>query len=205
MFLSRTLPMILVFVMGVIGTVLYFIPNPAAQALENTLTQWSIAIGSFAIFLAITSLIRRYVTNIRRRKEVIYNVVALISLIGMATLGLVAGTGPNSTFQKIFLNVQVPLDATMFSLLGFYVTSAAYRAFRARNLEATLLLITAILVILGISTIGDTQTWLRDLQEWIMNVPNLAQKRGIMIGVGLGTIATSVKIILGIERNWMGG
>ena len=197
--------MILVFVMGVIGASLYFIPHPSAQSLENTLSQWSIAIGSFAIFLAITSLIRRYINNIKRGKEVVYNLVALISLFGMALLGLIGGTGPNSVFQKIFINVQVPLDATMFSLLGFYVTSAAYRAFRARNVEATLLLITAILVILGISTIGDTQTWLRDLQEWIMNVPNLAQKRGITIGVGLGMIATSVKIILGIERNWMGG
>ena len=205
MFFSRTLPMILVFVMGVIGASLYFIPHPSAQSLENTLSQWSIAIGSFAIFLAITSLIRRYINNIKRGKEVVYNLVALISLFGMALLGLIGGTGPNSVFQKIFINVQVPLDATMFSLLGFYVTSAAYRAFRARNVEATLLLITAILVILGISTIGDTQTWLRDLQEWIMNVPNLAQKRGITIGVGLGMIATSVKIILGIERNWMGG
>ncbi len=205
MFFSRTLPMILVFVMGVIGASLYFIPHPSAQALENTLSQWSIAIGSFAIFLAITSLIRRYITNIKRGKEVVYNLVALISLFGMALLGLINGTGPDSVFQKIFINVQVPLDATMFSLLGFYVTSAAYRAFRARNVEATLLLLTAILVILGISTIGDSQTWLRDLQEWIMNVPNLAQKRGITIGVGLGMIATSVKIILGIERNWMGG
>ncbi len=197
--------MILVFVMGVIGASLYFIPHPSAQSLENTLSQWSIAIGSFAIFLAITSLIRRYINNLKRGKEVVYNLVALISLFGMALLGLIGGTGPNSVFQKIFINVQVPLDATMFSLLGFYVTSAAYRAFRARNVEATLLLITAILVILGISTIGDSQTWLRNLQEWIMNVPNLAQKRGITIGVGLGMIATSVKIILGIERNWMGG
>ncbi len=205
MFFARTLPMILVFIMGVIGASLYFIPHPAAQSLENTLSQWSIAIGSFAIFLAITSLIRRYINNIRRGKEVIYNLVGITGLFGMAILGFVSGTGPNSVFQKIFLNVQVPLDATMFSLLGFYVTSAAYRAFRARNIEATLLLLTAIVVILGISTIGDTQTWLRDVQEWIMNVPNLAQKRGITIGVGLGVIATSVKIILGIERNWMGG
>ncbi len=205
MFFARTLPMILVFVMGLIGALLYFIPHPAARVLEDTLTNWAIAIGSFAIFLAITSLIRRYIRNIKRGKEVIYNVVGITGLFGMALLGFIFGIGPNSVFQKIFINVQVPLDATMFSLLGFYVTSAAYRAFRARNIEATLLLITAILVILGISTIGDTQTWLRDLQEWIMNVPNLAQKRGITIGVGLGVIATSVKIILGIERNWMGG
>jgi len=41
--------------------------------------------------------------------------------------------------------------------------------------------------------------------DWIMGVPNLAAKRGILLGVSLGAIATSIKIIFGVERQYLGG
>ena len=42
------------------------------------------------------------------------------------------------------------------------------------------------------------------LQEWIFNVPTAAGARAVMIGIGLGVIATSFRIITGIERSYLG-
>jgi hypothetical protein len=104
------------------------------------------------------------------------------------------------------------MGATMFSLLAFFIASAAFRAFKARNVTAVLLLATAFIVMLGRVPIGALITrslpenmQLGSIVEWILNIPNMAAQRGILMGVGLGMIATAIKIILGIERGYLGG
>ncbi len=92
----------------------------------------------------------------------------------------------------------------MFSLLAFFIASAAYRAFRARTLEATLLLVTAAIVMLGRVPVG-AEIWskLPVMQDWVMAIPQMAAKRGIFIGVAMGTIAMSLRVILGLERTYL--
>jgi hypothetical protein len=100
----------------------------------------------------------------------------------------------------------------MFALLAFFVASASYRAFRARNVEATLLLLAAFFVMLGRVPVGDLLTiWMPEgfqmsaWANWIMNVLNAAGQRAIMIGIALGLVSTSLRIILGLERAYLGG
>ena len=107
-----------------------------------------------------------------------------------------------------------PLQATMFSLLAFFIASAAFRAFRAKNTEATILLVTAFVVLLGRTYAGIFITdWLPDgysglrldrLTNTIMNTFNTAGNRAIMIGIAMGVVSTSLKVLLGIDRSYLG-
>ena len=86
------------------------------------------------------------------------------------------------------------------------VASAAFRTFRARSVEATLLLTAALVVMFGRVPLGEmifSQS--PEVAEWIMSNPALGAKRGIILGVSLGGIAMSLRIILGIERSHLGG
>ena len=121
---------------------------------------------------------------------------------------------PGTPFWWLYEYGLKPLTATMFAMLAFYVASAAFRAFRAKNLEATLLLATAFIILLGRTFAGAVATaWLPDwlsglrienLTVTIMAVFNTAGTRGIMIGIALGIASTSLKVLLGIDRSYLG-
>ena len=207
--MRRQIPLALCFIAGLFMAVQYFIPHPVVQNTYEIILGWLQTLLAFAFLLGTVSLVRMHFHKIRNRADDrAFSWVTLLGLLGMISLGFIhpAHQLPGSPFNLIFLNVQVPIEATMFSLLAFYIASAAFRAFRARTLEATLLLVAACIVMLGRVPIGDLiHHSIPDATQWILNVPNLAAKRGVMIGVGLGMMATSLKIILGIERAWMGG
>ena len=112
----------------------------------------------------------------------------------------------NTMFVSFFDFIIIPVSATMFSLLAFFIASAAYRAFRARSILASLLLFSALIMMLRFFPyFGDEfLMFFSKTANWLMNVPNLAAQRAIVIGVGLGIVATALKVILGIERGYMG-
>lgn len=204
--MRRTVPRIIAFVMGFTLLIQYFIPHPVSQKFyEEVVQKWFIIIYIFMFLMSLRSFFMHHGMKIKRKREgYIYSIVAIASAFFMAISGFATSRGP--FFDSIYNYMYAPLNATMFSLLAFFIASAAFRAFRARNVQATLLLITATIVMIGRVPIGDF-LWegMPGLVEWVMTVPNTAAMRGINIGIGLGAVATSMKIILGIERGYMGG
>ena len=209
--MKRQIPLVIVLTLGIFFFFQFFIPSQISTNIYQTTLQWTIVISAFAIVLAVGSLFNHHLLKIRRRKPHWWNsIVTLAALVVMALLGIfgrVEGLESlGELYHTLFLYVQAPMDSAMFAILAFYMASAAYRAFRARSQEAALLLISGFIVMLGVIPFG-SMIWSKipDIAEWILMVPNMAAKRGILFGVGLGMTATSLKIILGIERSWLGG
>ena len=193
-----------------------FSPHSASQALYNEVIGWALIIGPFALVLATATLVQTHLNRIRRRTEHWqYSFLVFAGILTMVAVGVPFGP-QNPVFEWFYNYVQVPMDATMFSLLAFFIASAAFRAFRARTFEASLLLITALIVMMGNVPVGDliwntVLGWLpiddgaSGARQWILDNPNLSARRGIILGVSLGVISQSIRIILGIERSYLGG
>ena len=69
-----------------------------------------------------------------------------------------------------------------------------------------ILLVAAVIVMMGRVPLGEYLFPLSgDVSQWILNVLNASVRRAILIGVSLGAIALSFKIIFGVERSYLGG
>jgi len=205
--MKRNLPLAICLVIGISMVVQFFIPHPVSLRYNSMILTWVIVLTAFALVLAIGNVFVHHGNKIIKQKQGwLYSVVTIASTVIVAVLGLFWGIGGQSLFQKIYLNVLSPLGATMFALLAYYMASAAYRAFRARSIESLMLLAAAFIVMIGFMPFGQyIHPRLPAFAEWIMQVPNMASKRGIQLGIAFGAIATALKIILGIERSWLGG
>ena len=223
--LKRSLPIFITFIVGLVLIVSFFIPHKPFGKLGEDFAVFFDIISVFAFILGGGNLVRIHGDKVGKRKPGWgYSVVTLggffvTLVIGMFKIGNPWGiqgdlTETGSMFFGIYEYVFKPLGATMFALLAVYVASASYRAFRAKNLEATILLVAAFIILLGRTFLGAIMTiWLPEslsflqipnLANWIMTTPNLSGQRAIMIGISLGIISTSLKLILGIERSYLG-
>ncbi|MDD3535865.1 MAG: hypothetical protein PHC50_06965 [Candidatus Cloacimonetes bacterium] len=207
--MKKTIPLLMVILGGLIFVTWAFSPHYYIQEVfyNQMYIPWIYASIGFAALLGVLSLTLMHTNKIKRRApKWQYSYFFFASFIATALAGFIGGTQKGGLFMWMFENMQMPMSATMFSLLAFYMASAAYKAFRARSPEATVLLAAAIVVMLAQVPLGvKISRHLPTISQWILDVPNLASKRGIMLGVGLGSVATSLKILLGIERSYLGG
>lgn len=103
-------------------------------------------------------------------------------------------------FAFLYDSIFVALGAAMFSLLGCYIASAAFRAFRIRSFESALMMIAALLVILGQIPWG--QSWWSGfpvVRMWLLNIPSSAAFRAIEIGSAVAGIVLAWRIWLGFD------
>ncbi|NLA06094.1 MAG: hypothetical protein GX872_00510, partial [Firmicutes bacterium] len=146
MFMRKTLPTIIAFVCGITVIIAYFFNIPSVQSTAQNILKWQSVIAIFALGLGAINIIRVHVNNIKRDKgKNVYSIALLVTFAITIITGVFLGQD-SSAYKFIFDYINVPTGSAIFSLLAFYIGTAAYRAFRAKNVEAAILLITGCIV-----------------------------------------------------------
>ncbi len=106
-------------------------------------------------------------------------------------------------FEALF----TPLGAAMFSLLAFYVATAAYRTFRIQTVETAIMMFAALIVVLGQIPFGPLyiSDQLPAMREWLMEYLSTPAFRAILIGSLIAALGMSIRIWLSLEKSPLDG
>ena len=228
--MKRLIPLWITASAGIVLIASYFVPY--AQGLGELTSIWFDILAGFAFILGGGNILKVHLKKVSDKAAGWgYSVILLASFlitlfVGLGKIGVHPSTDyPDNAWSGVYLDLGSPfwwlyeyafkpLTATMFAMLAFYIASASFRAFRAKNVEAVLLLGTAFIILLGRTFAGVWLTsWLpeslsglkiENISVYIMQVFNTAGSRAIIIGIALGIASTSLKVILGVDRSYLG-
>ncbi len=239
--MKRTVPLIIAATVGFVVIISWFIPY--AQSWGQNVMIWFDILAAIAIVLGGGNLVKMHLRKVSdRRSGWGYSLITLLAFFTTLAIGLSKfGVNPSELYPDyvwsgnhlqegggfwwIYQYLYLPLASTMFALLAFFIASAAFRAFRAKNVEAIILLGTAFFVLFGktyagvivskapLEWISTTLGWQTDalemfrldrFQETIMDTFNAWGNRAIMIGIALGVASLSLKVLLGVDRSYLG-
>ena len=214
--MKREFPLLVTAVIGIFIVLSFYVPHHIVSVPADYLQQCAVIVVAFGYVLGGANALTVNLSAIARRQpDWQYKIVLVAMLVFTVAIGLKEGRHwqDDKTISMFLYNeIYSSMQGTMFALLAFFIASAAFRAFRVRTLEAGLLAAAALIVMLGRVPIGDQITgWLPGplrlgaVQDWIMNVPQNAAKRAVLMGAALGVMATGLRVILGIERSYLGG
>ena len=214
--MKREFPLFITAVVGIFMILSFFVPHQMVSVPADFLQQSALIVVAFGYVLGGANVLRVNFDGIYKRQSGwIYKIVLVVALLATVIIGAVEGRGflnPGMRSKWIYDNIYSNMSATMFALLAFFIASAAFRAFRIRNTEAAVLAVAALIVMLGRVPLSNALTgWLPEwarlltIQEWIMEFPQNAAKRAILMGAALGVMATGLRVILGLERSYLSG
>jgi hypothetical protein len=203
----RALSVLLAAFCGIVVLLDYFIADPLLDAVGHALVTWVTLLAAAAFVLGILNLARVHGSRVAQaRPGWQYSLALLGALLVTLLLGLGPGSGGanDPALSWVFAYVYQPLNAAIFSLLAFYIASAAYRALRLRTWEGGGLLVAGVIVLLGQIPLG-AQAWdaLPQARTWLLSVVGTAGLRGIIIAASLGAIMTGLRVILGLDRYYL--
>lgn len=203
--IKMQIPVILTAVIGLLMIIEFFFPMPASvTSLNVTLRSFVTIISAAALILGTIVLTIYHSKKIGTKgSEWYYSVVYVLAFVVTAGLGVL--NVRDTTFLWIYNNMTSPIGAALYSLTAFYITSAAYRVLRARNLNAAVMLVCALVVLLMLIPIGAILfPPVLPLGTWIRNFPSGAGFRGMIIGTSLGIIGLGVRVFMGRQKEHLG-
>ena len=194
---------------GLIVLMGYFIDIPILITLRDIFVRWAVLLMTVAVIIGIVNLVNVHWNKFT--KDPGENPYSIILLVAFGLTLIVAGFfGPTSDWSLwIFNHIQMPVEQSLMAILVVVLIYSAARMFKDRFNLISMVFITTVLMmlILAVPWFGVAIPGLQGpggIRSFIAEIPAVAGARGILIGIGLGTIATGLRVLIGAVRPYGG-
>lgn len=202
----RTGPLAVTLVCGLLLFAQYWINYPELKPVADAITTSAVTIFGYALIVGNLSLVRWQGALLKQRKmpQAGYSVLCLATMAIFITIGI--ATSPTSKeYTFIFNAIYAPSSMALWSLHGFWITSATYRAYRVRSTDAMMLFACGMVMLLAVAPWGSLiSPNFIPAGDMLMEFITKPAMSGIIIGVGIGTVIIGLRAILGFEKSYLG-
>lgn len=204
MIFKRGIPLFIAVSIGLLMLVGLLVPLPQ---ITEILLGWATFIAAGALLLGVLNL---FIVHSRRffRDQNFYSGVLIVAMLAVLGLAVTDGIGiTQGGVDEAFRLVQAPLEMAIASLLAFFLLTAGFLLMkRQRTRWSVLFLVSALLVLVGQILVSSAATpasvsqMARLVDRVLQEVVVTAGMRGILLGVALGTVTLSIRLLFGMER-----
>ncbi|MBN1202920.1 MAG: hypothetical protein JXJ20_13810 [Anaerolineae bacterium] len=182
----------------------------APASIADFMVQLVTVIAAVAVLIGILNLISVHLGRfVRAEHGWPYSLVVLVVAVAVIALRILdradIWSGELEGEQvslRVFEAVQVSLESALAAIILFSLVYAAYRLLRHGATVWNVLFGTAaVIVLLGWIPLENLDV-LGDVRDWLVRVPVSAGTRGILIGVGLGTVTVGIRVLIGQDRSY---
>ena len=199
--MKQILPFIIAIATGLLALIGFVVGSPAV----NLLLDSAAFLAALALLLGVVNLFWVHSHRLVTRRS-IYSLVLLVSMVGVLFLGFTDGRQAIG-LAEAFNWVQRPLEAALASLLAFFLIGAILRLVQQRNDRWSRLFVATVIFILSVTVLASVRfvpasvsALAFRIREFIDGLIVTAGMRGLLIGVALGTIMLSLRVLVGLER-----
>ncbi len=194
------------------------VKNPVSAYMTDV-TNALMVLAAMAFFLGPINLTRSEIMQIVKRRKgwggsIVFLVMLVLGFIGAAwtypavdmpepEMQVVFRQVSTHLFNAIFYGINMAFYITSMGLITFYLVSAAHRAFMLNNVESGIMMLSATIVILGLTPLGDYMSQfmpknygIASIGNWIREIPNTAVQKAVVFGACGGAFTAAV-------RNWL--
>jgi hypothetical protein len=172
--------------------------------------QVAVIVVTLTIILGLVNLMVVHITRLRRGEGRVLNrlnsgvlLATFILTLAVYFVERVTSTPSQQTISRVLLdNVLVAIESALAALLFFSLVYGASRILRTEVSFSRVLFIAMVVLVLVAALPLPGLGIVTQLYNWMLLVPVNAGARGLLIGIGLATALTGLRILFGQDKTY---